>query len=279
MPGTLGAPGPAGPPPWTIPIPWTSGLTCTAVYPATSVTYNDGLYVCTTSHISGSVFDVTKWQLIISTSTSSATSAAASATAAATSATAAAGSATSASTSATAAAAAATTATNVASSTYKLDVLTVSGTNTVSNLSNSYSGAYAIVFVNGVAFPSNAPSPAFSISGTVLTWLSTSTTLSPATSQVAVLYSTVAPPSSNAAAFLALLAGCLQSLPTTPPSTVGAPWNNNGMIQLSQTAATALTNLTTSIAAEVTRAEAAEALISNQSSFNFAYSYIQARGS
>ena len=64
--GATGAQGSIGPAPWATPIPWTSGLNCVAAAPATSVTYTDNLYICTTPHTSGSTFDPSKWQLALS---------------------------------------------------------------------------------------------------------------------------------------------------------------------------------------------------------------------
>ena len=63
--GVTGGAGPTGPAPFSTPIPWTSGLICVSSAPATAVIYSGSLYVCTTSHISGSVFDATKWQLCV----------------------------------------------------------------------------------------------------------------------------------------------------------------------------------------------------------------------
>jgi hypothetical protein len=56
-----GPPGPTGPAPFGPPTAWAASTSYSAAAPASEVTYLGSLYVCTTSHVSTSTFDATKW--------------------------------------------------------------------------------------------------------------------------------------------------------------------------------------------------------------------------
>lgn len=59
--------------------------------------------------------------------------------------------------------------------------LTVTGTNTLSALSNTPSSTMMFLYVNGRAFFSGSPSPAFTFSGTTVSWSATNAKFSLAT--------------------------------------------------------------------------------------------------
>lgn len=66
--GVAGSVTPAGPPgvsPWGAVQPWASGLVCVVGPPATVVTFNNGFYVCTTSHTAGLSFAPSNWLQIV----------------------------------------------------------------------------------------------------------------------------------------------------------------------------------------------------------------------
>lgn len=75
---------------------------------------------------------------------------------------------------------------NVLNAQPTLEKLTVTGTNTVSALTWSYTGFYAIVFVNGIAYQSG-----FTLTSSQLTWDPTATgkVLTPGTTEVVIFYS------------------------------------------------------------------------------------------
>lgn len=50
------------------------------------------------------------------------------------------------------------------------DALTVTATNTVSALTRTYAGPWAMLLVNGVIYTNFGPTPPFSVSGTAVTW-------------------------------------------------------------------------------------------------------------
>jgi hypothetical protein len=58
--------GPPGPPAWAPAVAWAEGLNCIVGPPATVVTNNNALYVCTTPHTAGATFDPTKFLLLLS---------------------------------------------------------------------------------------------------------------------------------------------------------------------------------------------------------------------
>jgi hypothetical protein len=113
----------------------------------------------------------------LSAANSSASAAAASATASATSATASAASATAALGSATSAAAAVVSATNAGTAAitalgllFTVENLTVTATDTIANLANTYSGRFALLIANGVPYLPTPTTPAFTISGASVVW-------------------------------------------------------------------------------------------------------------
>ena len=69
-----------------------------------------------------------------------------------------------------------------------MEELTVTATNTLSNLMHTPNGGQIILVVNGTSFMPVGPSPAFSYTGNVITWLSTIYGLNPG-DNVSITYS------------------------------------------------------------------------------------------
>lgn len=69
-----------------------------------------------------------------------------------------------------------------------MDQLTVTGTNVVSALSQTYGGGGAVMLINGAVYSDRTASPPFSISGTTVTWNATNAgfSLSPGDKVVAI---------------------------------------------------------------------------------------------
>ncbi len=69
------------------------------------------------------------------------------------------------------------------------DALTVTAANTVSALSRTYAGPWAILIVNGVTYTNFGPTPPFSITGTAVTWSAANAGFALATTdEVKVIY-------------------------------------------------------------------------------------------
>jgi len=103
------------------------------------------------------------------------------------------------------------------------DVLTVTAPNTLSQLSRTPDGFAFILFVEGRPFFAAVPSPAFTYSGTVVTWVSTLYSLQPGNEVVAVYTVGTTP----------LPLDWWLTLPTTLPPKAGILWNNGGVICVS----------------------------------------------
>lgn len=67
-----------------------------------------------------------------------------------------------------------------------MEQVTVTGTNTLANLTYTTNGTVLILYVNGMAFFPVGTSPAFSVSGKTITWLSTTVSLTTYDTVVAV---------------------------------------------------------------------------------------------
>lgn len=68
----------------------------------------------------------------------------------------------------------------------KMEALTITVANTIPALSYAPNGVMMMLFVNGTAFFSIGPNPAFTVSGNVLTWVSTLYSLPPGAAVIAV---------------------------------------------------------------------------------------------
>lgn len=69
------------------------------------------------------------------------------------------------------------------------DALTVTATNTLSALSRTYAGPWAMLLVNGVTYANFGPTPPFSVSGTAVTWSAANAGFALATTdEVKVIY-------------------------------------------------------------------------------------------
>lgn len=63
--GAPGARGATGLPAWALPVAWTPGLVCTSSAPATVVTYNNDVFVCSVNHTAGASFNAADWTMIV----------------------------------------------------------------------------------------------------------------------------------------------------------------------------------------------------------------------
>lgn len=63
--GPQGSSGLTGPTPWDLPpVAWQTDVAYSASAPASTVIFNGTFYFCVVTHISGAVFDATKFQTI-----------------------------------------------------------------------------------------------------------------------------------------------------------------------------------------------------------------------